>query len=251
MAYQKLIQGSCDHGCAARNLIEHCHEALERCSPRTRATSGRATRNPVENMRSRPSSAGRLRRPLLLACLLSALCSLAPAQRVAAASGACRLPAGARALTRVKGGVVYELGVFGYVCSDDTGRTVELDVTEHFEWPGAAFEGPWAALYSTADSAPAALTLYDMRTGRVRFNRSTVNEVVAITIAPDGAIAWIEDQEGFQEPVPQSLYCLREHNHYGTFQLDCSTTMSIGSLRRGGTTLHWRDGSTSRSAPLR
>jgi tricorn protease-like protein len=133
----------------------------------------------------------------------------------------CHPPSDASVLLRVPGGEVFEsLGV-GYLCSALTGRVVQLEVTEHFNWPHAAFVGRWCALYSTGNEAPWAVTVYDMRTGRVAFEDNDIGKVDAIVLAPDGAVAWVEDDslevETPAEPSSRVRWRVREHNRYGTF----------------------------------
>lgn len=167
----------------------------------------------------------------------------------------CHPPADASVLLRAPGGEVFEsLGV-GYLCSALTGRVVQLEVTEHFNWPHVAFVGRWSALYSTGNEAPWAVTVYDMSTGGVAFEDDQIGKVDAIVLAPDGAVAWVEDDslevETPAEPSSQVRWRVREHNRYGTFTLDRSAKIAASSLTRSGATVRWRDGHTLRSAPLR
>ncbi|HXR29062.1 MAG TPA: hypothetical protein VN772_05735 [Solirubrobacteraceae bacterium] len=128
---------------------------------------------------------------------------------------------------------------------------VLLEVTEHFNWPLADFDGPWAAVYTTANDSPWTVSVYDMRTGRVRFEDQAIGQVDTIALAPDGAIAWIEDNGDEVMKPSETVFRVREHNHFGTFTLDRGPAIAPSSLVRRGATVRWRDGASQRSGPLR
>jgi hypothetical protein len=167
-----------------------------------------------------------------------------------ARSPGCHPPFGSSVLLRVRGGEVFESFDVGYLCSTETGRVVRLEVTEHFSWPIAVFARNWGALYSTANDAPWAVTVYDMRTGRTRFEDNDIGKVDRIVLAPDGAVAWVDDNSETDAPQP-TVFRVLEHNRYGTFTLDRSPTIAPSTLQRSGSTVRWRDGLGRRSAPLR
>ena len=96
----------------------------------------------------------------------------------------CRTPHGATVYVRSSDGIIFEgSGGEGELCSYVTGRVVRLEATEHFNWPIASFTRYWAAVYSTGNEDPWAVTLYDMRSGKVRYEDNTIGKVDQIVLA--------------------------------------------------------------------
>jgi hypothetical protein len=192
------------------------------------------------------------------------LCALAPAVAVATATSAaqpaairsstqnCHTPHGATIYVRSRDGIIFEgTGGEGELCSYVTGRVVRLEATEHFNWPIASFTRYWAAVYSTGNEDPWAVTLYDMRSGKVRYEDNTIGKVDQIVLANDGALAWLQDSSLEAATPQQTTYQVVKHDRNGTALLDSSHAIKLGSLSLRGTTVRWRDGGALRTQALR